>query len=102
AALVGLEPSARPGGQLVEHHEARVVPVARVAGTGVAEPDDQPAVHMFPFKRYGAAGALPAAPSPDVTRRRPRRPRPRRPPPRPEPRSAWRSPGRSPSRGRPP
>src|SRR3954451_174199 len=54
-ALAGGELDAGPGGQLLEHHDADVVPVARVAGPGVAEPDDQE--RSFGDGDGGAGGA---------------------------------------------
>ena len=44
AGPVALEARAHPRGQHIGHHEPAVVPVARVLGTRVTEPGDQPAI----------------------------------------------------------
>ena len=64
--LARAEPGADPLGQHVRHHGADVVPVAGVAGPGIAQPGNEPAV-------AGHAGtALPAQQA--VRRTRPARP----------------------------
>src|SRR3954462_10608400 len=55
--LAGGELDAGPGGELLEHHDADVVPVAGVAGTGIAEPDDQEGALGYDDGGAGGAGA---------------------------------------------
>ena len=56
-ALARRQPDAGPGGELVEHHRADVVPVAGVPGPGVAEPDDRNGPSEPASARRGGAGS---------------------------------------------